>query len=94
MSKKSSLSAALATAAGKPQPTPEAVAQPMRGKTVAVARARPATVLIAAHYVPEVRRVLKLLEADTGKNLRELLGEAINDLAAKHGKPEPYNAEA
>ena len=94
MSKKSSLSAALATAAGKPQPTPEGVAQPMRGKTVAVARAKPATVLIAAHYVPEVRRVLKLLEADTGKNLRELLGEAINDLAAKHGKPEPYNAEA
>lgn len=93
MSKKSTLSAALASAAGKP-PTPEAAAQPMRGKTVAVARAKPATVLIAAHYVPEVRRVLKLLEADTGKNLRELLGEAINDLAAKHGKPEPYNAEA
>ena len=83
MPKKSTLSAALATAAGKPQPTPEAVAP-----------AKPATVLIAAHYAPEVRRVLKLLEADTGKNLRELLGEAINDLAAKHGKPEPYNAEA
>ena len=82
MAKKSTLSAALASAAGKP-PAPEATAQPMRGKTVAVARAKPATVLIAAHYVPEVRRVLKLLEADTGKNLRELLGEAINDLAAK-----------
>lgn len=94
MPKKSTLSAALATAAGRPQPTSEAVAQPMRGKTVAVPPAKPATVLIAAHYAPEVRRVLKLLEADTGKNLRELLGEAINDLAAKHGKPEPYNAGA
>ena len=94
MSKRSTLSAALATAAGKPNPAPEPVAQPTHGKPVAVAPAKPATVLIAAHFAPEVRRVLKLLEADTGKNLKELLGEAINDLAAKHGKPEPYTAEA
>ena len=95
MSRKSTLSAALATAAGKSQPAaPEPMAQPARGKPVAVVPVRPATVLIAAHFPPEVRRVLKLLEADTGKNLKELLGEAINDLAAKHGKPEPYTAEA
>lgn len=95
MSRKSTLSAALATAAGRPQPAaPESVAQPARGKAVAVAPVKPATVLIAAHFPPEVRRVLKLLEADTGKNLKELLGEAINDLAAKHGKPEPCTVEA
>lgn len=48
------------------------------------------TVLIAAHFPPEVRRVLKLIEADSGKNLKQLLGEAINMLAANYGKPEPY----
>ena len=93
MTRKSTLSAALASAAGKPQPAPDVVAQPSRGQSAAAAPAKPATVLIAAHFAPEVRRVLKLLEADTGKNLKELLGEAINDLAAKHGKPEPYTAE-
>ena len=96
MTKKSSLSAALATAAGRPQPAPAPApaTQSTRGKSVAVAPVKPATVLIAAHFVPEVRRVLKLLEADTSKNLKQLLGEAINDLAAKHGKPEPYTAES
>lgn len=48
------------------------------------------TVLVAAHFPPEVRRVLKLIEADSGKNLKQLLGEAINMLAANYGKPEPY----
>lgn len=91
MTKKSTLFAALATAAQKPQPTLEAMPQAAGTKPAAVASAKPATVLIAAHFAPEVRRVLKLLEADTGKNLKELLGEAINDLAAKHGKPEPYS---
>ena len=94
MTKKSSLSAALATAAGRPQPAPALATPSTRGKSVAVAPVKPATVLIAAHFVPEVRRVLKLLEADTSKNLKQLLGEAINDLAAKHGKPEPYTAES
>lgn len=93
MTKKSSLSAALATAAGKPQ-APALATPSTRGKSVAVTPVKPATVLIAAHFVPEVRRVLKLLEADTSKNLKQLLGEAINDLAAKHGKPEPYTAES
>jgi hypothetical protein len=86
--RKSTLSAALSNAAGK------TVASE---KSEAAAKAAPAapasdkrTVLIGAHLPPECRRVLKLIEADTGKNLQQLLGEAINDLAIKHGKPEPY----
>jgi hypothetical protein len=87
-SKKSTLSTALSNAAGK-------TAAPEKPDTAAqVATAAPAadkrTVLIGAHLPPECRRVLKLIEADTGKNLQQLLGEAINDLAIKHGKPEPY----
>jgi hypothetical protein len=51
------------------------------------------TVLIGAHFAPEVRRTLLLVPAErenSGKNLKQLLGEAINDLCAKYGKPEPY----
>jgi hypothetical protein len=55
------------------------------------------TVLIGGHYSPEVRRALLLVQAEpknTGRNLKQLLGEAINDLCAKYGKPQPYNGEA
>ena len=51
------------------------------------------TVLIAAHYPREVRATLKHIEADTGRTLRQLLGEAINDLAVKYGKPESFREE-
>ena len=94
MSKKSTLSAALATAAGKTAPVPELVAvQPREESQTQPPAAKPATVLIAAHFAPEVRRILKLVEADTGKNLKQLLGEAINDLAAKYRKPQPYTGD-
>jgi hypothetical protein len=86
---KSSLSAALATASGKVQPTATTRAEPPPTK----AKAAAATVLVGGHFPPTVRRTLKLLEADTGKRLNELLGEAINDLAAKYGKPQPYAVE-
>jgi hypothetical protein len=94
MTKKSnSLAASLATAAGKRQPLPQQGMTNSEGNAMVSPKAKHATVLIAAHYPPDVRRVLKFLEAETGKNLKELLGEAINDLAAKYGKTEPYSAE-
>jgi hypothetical protein len=60
-------------------------------------QASPATVLIGAHFPPEVRRVLFLIQAEQvnqGKNLKQLLGEAINDLCVKYHKPQPYTGEA
>jgi hypothetical protein len=54
------------------------------------------TVLIGGHFAPEVRRVLLLVQAEPeneGKNLKQLLGEAINDLCAKYRKPQPYHGE-
>jgi hypothetical protein len=51
------------------------------------------TVLIGAHFPPQVRRTLLLIQAEQGnegKNLKELLGEAINLLADQYGKPRPY----
>jgi hypothetical protein len=56
----------------------------------------PTTVLIGGHFSPEVRRALLLVQAEpknAGRNLKQLLGEAINDLCAKYGKPQPYNGE-
>ena len=56
----------------------------------------PATVLIGAHYAPEVRRTLLLVQAEpenTGRTLKQMLGEAINDLCAKYGKPQPDRGE-
>ncbi len=71
------------------------------GKTEATVEKTPKekidkTVLIGAHYRPEVRRVLFLVQAEPeneGKTLKQLLGEAINDLCAKYRKPQPYNGE-
>lgn len=86
--KKSTLAQTLAVAAGKTQA--EAPAE----RASKTSERKPGSVLIAAHYDREVRRVLKLIEADTDRNLRQLLGEAINDLAAKYGKPQPFHEEA
>jgi len=68
--------AAPATAAAQPAPA---------------RRRKAGTVLIGAHYAPEVRRALKMLEAKTDRRLNELLGEAINDLCIKYGMPAPWS---
>lgn len=97
MSKKSTLSAVLASAAGKAQPPAKPAAAPRQAANTSAPPAevaKAATVLVGAHYEPAVRRVLKLIEADTDRNLKQLLGEAINDLAVKYGKPQPYGGEA
>ena len=87
--KKSALAAGLKAAAGhQPHAAPAAVRS---------APSHTRTVLIGAHYAPEVRRTLMLVQAEPkneGKTLKQLLGEAINDLCAKYGKPQPYSGEA
>lgn len=50
------------------------------------------TVLIGSHYPPKVRRALLLVQAEeknNGRNLRQILGEAINDICEKYGVPPP-----
>lgn len=87
MSKTSTLKQSLAAAAGKSQPA-AAVDTPAAART---AKPAPKTVLVGANFAPEVRRVLKHIEAETGKTLKQLLGGMINQLAAEHGKPQPFN---
>lgn len=91
--KKSALAAGLKAAAGHKMPSEISAVASSVGKS----KGTPATVLIGGHFSPEVRRALLLVQADrenTGKNLKQLLGEAINDLCAKYGKPQPYSGEA
>lgn len=90
--KKSALAAGLKAAAGH---TPEAAAPPT-SKGSNKAKVSPETTLVGAHFPREVRRVLLLVQAEPqneGKNLKQLLGEAINDLCAKYRKPQPYTGE-
>ncbi len=91
--KKSSLVAGLKAAAGHQSPPVTTPEKPIAARS----KVAPTTVLIGGHYPPEVRRTLLLVQAErqnTGKNLKQLLGEAINDLCAKYGKPQPYSGEA
>ena len=93
--KRSALAAGLKAAAGhQSQLTPATATAP---PAAARAKGQSGTVLIGGHFAPEVRRTLLLVQAEpqnTGKNLKQLLGEAINDLCAKYGKPQPYSGEA
>jgi hypothetical protein len=92
MTKSSALAAGLKVAAAVEHRKATAPAA-----TGATARTLPSTVLIGGHFPPEVRRVLMLVQAEpenAGKNLKQLLGEAINDLCAKYRKPQPYTGEA
>jgi hypothetical protein len=78
----------------------KAIAKPPAASVTAISsrtHGRPAatkgTVLIGAHFPPQVRRTLLLIQAEQGnegKNLKVLLGEAINLLADRYGKPRPY----
>jgi hypothetical protein len=90
LSKQTSLAAGLKAAAGKAP----AIADPSQERKDRTTSG--ATVLIGAHYDSLVRRALLLVQAQPGndrKTLKELLGEAINDLCAKNHIPQPYSGE-
>ena len=95
--KTSTLAAAVSTAAGKKnQDSFTAKPSTKRSPAGEQAPGRQGTggVMIGGLFPPNCRKVLKQLEVDTGKKLRQLLGEAINDLAAKYGQPHPFREDA
>ena len=47
----------------------------------------PGTVTIAGHFSPAVHRQLRLLGVMQDRTVQSLLGEALNELFRKHGKP-------
>jgi len=84
MAKPTALAARLSVAAGK-KPAPP---------TATVKKEAPETVLVGAHFSPEVRRSLIIVRGKTGLTMRQVIGEAINDLCSKYGVAEPYDGEA
>ena len=95
MSKESSLKAGLkALAQPTKSPTPDAV-ESDGAPHERVARKK--TVLVGWHFPPQVSRALLLVRAhprNEGKTVKDLLGEAINDLCTKYGIPEPARTGA
>lgn len=72
----------------EPQATPDKSPEPERagGRR---SGARPAgTKQIAGHFPEEVSWQLRELAAERRTTVQALLGEALNDLFQKHGKPE------
>lgn len=86
MAKKSTLSAALEGAAGKKTAKP--------GPVAVATKPTPETVMIGAHFAPNVRQALMMVQVKNGRKMRETLGEAINDLCKKYRVPEPFTEEA
>jgi hypothetical protein len=43
---------------------------------------------VTGYFPPAVKKQLRLLSAEHDKTIQRLLGEALNDLFAKYGKPE------
>ncbi|MCY4230068.1 MAG: hypothetical protein OXF26_04130 [Alphaproteobacteria bacterium] len=43
---------------------------------------------MTGYFDPVVKRQLRVLAAERDTTIQTLLGEALNDLFAKHGKPE------
>lgn len=96
----SMLKAGLEQAASNKQP-----AAPVTRKDEVIHEAKPVRrrrrqasgkILIGGMYDPEVRRTLSLIALEPqnqGRSLQDLLGEAINDLCVKYGKPQPYRLD-
>jgi len=92
--------AEVAAAAGStrkaPKLDPPPAAEPEQGsaaRTPAKTRGN-GTKQIAAHFPAEVAWQLRELAVDRRTTVQALLGEALNDLFQKHGKPEIAPTEA
>ena len=64
---------------------PSWFAQP---KATAKQPSRPGTKAITGHYPPQVRYQLKLLAAEQGRTMEDMLAEGLNRLFAAYNKPE------
>ena len=66
--------------------TPPPQSAPPSGRAPQPSRVGKASV--TGYFGPEVRRQLRRLAADRDTTIQALLGEALDDLFAKHGLPE------
>ena len=87
MAKPADLRAVLKNAAEKPET--EAASKPSTPASQPYARpSREGKVAVTGFFDTRVRRQLKIMAAEGDTTVQALLTEALNDLFAKHGKPE------
>ena len=80
-----------ARAATPADTAPDAAPDPARR---AAQPGRVGKVSVTGYFAPEVRRQLKRLAAEADTTVQALLGEALNDLFAKHGLAEIADSDA
>jgi len=87
--RKSSLTAALQQATGRPAvPSPSSAPDlPSPAGTAEIPPSRTGKKTIAGHFDPAVSRQLRQLALEEDSSVQDLLREAINDLFEKKGKP-------
>ncbi len=85
MSKGNALQAVLNRAKAAAEPPPEAPELPVQSSKVIVGR-RQGTKLIGGHFAPEVSTQLRILAAEEGTTVQNLLAEALDDLFVKKGR--------
>lgn len=95
--------AALAEAAGSVRTQPQRVTAPApanrpeggagEGVERPLAPSRIGQKPITAFFPEDVRVQLKMMAAEQRRSMESLIGEALNDLFAKHGKPEIVPAD-
>jgi hypothetical protein len=93
VSKKPSLAAALHQASGQPvavaapeAPSRAALVRREHGAEALPKPSRAGTRAIGGHFDPAVARQLRLIAADEGATIQQLLREALNDLFQKRGR--------
>jgi hypothetical protein len=72
---------------GGKAPAPAAEAAPEAPKSYRTAQTRINTRAISGHFPSEVARDLRVLAGEQEKDTTELLGEALNMLFQRYGKP-------
>lgn len=87
MAKGNTLQAMLdrAKAGGEP-PATAVIALPASTPPKAAPSGRQGTKLIGGHFAPEVSTQLRILAAEEGTTVQNLLAEALNDLFVKKGR--------
>jgi hypothetical protein len=87
------ITAAAGSTRRQPMPTAPPVTVPAlegegRGAAPARPKARSGTKMVAGHFPEDVSWQLRQLGLEQRSSVQELLGEALNDLFQKYGKPE------
>ena len=88
MAKPADLRSVLQQSSGAAPERPDAPGADPRPDLSPSARSRIGRSNVTGYYPMEVKKQLKILAAERNLTIQALLAEALNDLFAKHGRPE------